>query len=263
MATGQQGFQKIAEWRDNFMKEHVQGHAAYKNGNEFVSAESTVVVSGPPRLVDSVGAMHLVPIGLVQGAQVGQQKQIQQMYEVGSRLPFYIPGRTFVSASLSRILFDGPSLMYALYIAETEQDGRIYLNSHSNPTTEGNPWKSGFAYTPIDTPSLPATDLADKVTNSLPIDITKENEAVVNGSPAKVNADPGYFFCNLASSFFNRPLGLGFIIYDMEKQPYGGFYLEECYINSHSFNIAAAQTVLVENVAIRATALKPLSTKEM
>lgn len=45
----------------------------------------------------------------------------------------------------------------------------------------------------------------------------------------------------------------------MKGNPYGGAYLEECYIQSHNFGISANQTVLAENISLSATKLKPLN----
>ena len=67
----------------------------------------------------------------------------------------------------------------------------------------------------------------------------------------------------IASEFFNKSLGLGCVLYDMQQQAYGGFYLEECYIQSHRFSASAQQTVLMEDVGIRCSALKPISIDEL
>jgi len=65
-------------------------------------------------------------------------------------------------------------------------------------------------------------------------------------------------FINLASGFFNKPLGLGFIFYDTNQVPYGGFYMENCYVQSHQLNIASQQTILVENISLRVSSLKAI-----
>lgn len=227
----------LSEWKDRFLSEHVQ--AQELTGNDFLSSETVVLVSGPPKLGIDVMPANLVPIGLVQNAQVQQQKQIQQLYEIGSRQPFFIPGRTFITAGIARILFDGPSLMYAMSMRKIDPDGTLFTAGY---TTSGDRVSKEH-------PTLPPPG---------------------DGDPAEVfdyysadTADPGYFFSNLSSAFFNIPLGLGFMLYDGDRQSYGGFYLENCYIQTHTFTIAANQTVLLENVTLRAGNLRPLQAGEI
>lgn len=227
----------LSEWKDRFLSEHVQ--AQELTGNDFLSSETVVLVSGPPKLgLLDVMPANLVPIGLVQNAQVQQQKQIQQLYEIGSRQPFFIPGRTFITAGISRILFDGPSLMYAMSMRQIVGD-TLYTAGY---TTSGDRKSTEH-------PTLPPPG---------------------DGDPAEVlsyfsagTANPGYFFSNLSSSFFNIPLGLGFMLYDGDRQSYGGFYLEQCYIQTHTFTLAANQTVLMENVSLRAANLRPVEASEI
>ena len=207
---------KFGDW--TFTDGHVQ---AVPESGDFLSSESVVICAGPatvPEVVDNI-----VPIGLVQNATVTQNKQIQQLYEIGSRQPIFVPGRTVVQAALSRILFDGPSLMRALYkIVQPDASGPdvidpadLNLDSTSHPeNTPGNPYQPG------------------------------EYQAK--------------FFMNLASEFFNKPVGLAFMMNDMENEKYGGFYLENCLIQSHQLSLAGQQTILVENVGIRCSRVVPL-----
>ncbi len=193
----------ITEW--DFESKNVQ---PIENVNNFLSSESIVICSGPPELTDLKLPEKLIPIGLVQNAQVSQSKQINQIFEIGSRKPIFIPGRTLINVQISKILFDGASLMKALYLQDNS----------------GNP---------------PKFD---------------ENKL---GSPAAKS--PGNFYINLASKFFNKPFGLGFFLRDMEDDAYGGFYLNNCFVQNHTFGLSAQQTVLVENVAIRCSKLEPIA----
>ena len=58
-------------------------------------------------------------------------------------------------------------------------------------------------------------------------------------------------------------MGLGFALYDMQGQPYGGFYIEECYFTQHQFGISAGATVLAENVGFLGTQVRPLTVEEI
>ncbi len=224
-------YNNISDWYTNMTEGSVQPDAR-TTGADFLSSETVVLCSGPRKFKDT-GTLTsvLTPIGLVQNVQFSQQKQIQQIYEVGSRTPVFIPGRTVVSAAISRILFDGPSLMQAMYLMGATTSTGVELV---------DPW-NGTSTSIHDAPSLPM-DPGSKDINGL------------GGKTAR----PGQFFINLASSFFNKPMGLGFILYDGEKQAYGGFYLEDVYIQTHNLSIASQQTILVENVSIRTSGLVPL-----
>lgn len=216
---------KLTDWRDNFLKKHVQ---AIGEGGNFLSAESVVLFSGPADLGEDQNASpaNLIPIGLIQSAQVSQGKQVQQLFEIGSRRPIMIPGRTQIQAQLSRVLFDGPSLMKTVYV--TSDGSNLFIPAATTVDTDTDPRTGDELEAPTD-----------------PMGTTPEAT--------------GDFWVNLASSMFNKPIGLGFALYDMEKQSYGGFYLENCYIRSHSFGISSQQTVLAESISLIATSLRPLA----
>ena len=231
----------IAGWGDRFRTQSVQNNNATL-GADFLSSESVVMFAGPAAYSD-VNNDQFVPIGLVQNVQISQQKQLQQIYEIGSRKPLFVPGRTVVSGGIARVLFDGPSLMYAMYLGR-EGHGQVYLNPADK------------AWTPISAAAASGASTDADAPTALPKSVTSLGGD--NPLAADAAAQPNSFFINLASSFFNKPTGLGFILYDMEGQPYGGFYMENCYIQAHTFVVASQQTVLVENVSFRATMLQPL-----
>jgi len=230
----------LSDWKQKFLTSSVQNNKG-TFGADFLSSESTVMFSGPAEYTST--ATDLVPIGFVQNVQLSQQKQIQQLFEIGSRKPFFIPGRTIVSGGMSRILFDGPSLMYSMYLrTPNPTDGSKAL---INP--KGDSWKP-----------TNILGMQDFPTNMNDAAVLGGDEQVAFKASSADNPKPGYFFINLASSFFNIPTGLGFILYDMEDQPYGGFYLENCFIQAHTFSLASQQTVLVENVSFRASSVSAI-----
>lgn len=205
----------FSDWK--FTEGHVQ---AVPESGDFLSSESVVICAGPSTMPDIID--NIVPIGLVQNATVTQNKQIQQLYEIGSRQPIFIPGRTVVQAALSRILFDGPSLMRAVY--------KIIQPDASGPT----------------------------VTSDVDVNSAEHPENAPGNPYPGTSGQSAKFFINLASEFFNKPLGLAFMLNDMEDENYGGFYLENCYIQSHQISVAGQQTILVENVGIRCSRVVPI-----
>lgn len=133
--------QSLTSW--NFRTKHVQpgqlGREA-TDGNNYVSAESIVLCAVLPTAVGSpntVGADQLFPIGVMQNAGFNQQKQINQLYEIGSRLPFFIPGRTLVQLNMTRVVFNGDSLMAALYHADGNEGDYVPLESPGPVLTQG------------------------------------------------------------------------------------------------------------------------------
>ena len=210
----------LSDW--DFLTDNVQNIDA-GDGGEFLSAESTVLCAGPRTL--AADTTKIAPIGLVQNAQLSQNRQVQQLFEVGSRKPFFVPGRTLTQVGLSRVIFDGPSLMKALYTVAPDSGtaGVIDNFSAADQNLPASPYNS---------------EAADK-------------------------SETGDFFINLASEFFNRPMGLAFVFKDMEADNYAGVYLENCYIQTHSLSMSGQQTVLLENVGIRATTVVPFSLEEL
>ena len=225
---------KLEQWVETFTSEHAQPLDTI--AGDFLSSEAVVLLSGPPKLTDANPPTNLIPIGLVQNVQVTQAKQIQQLFEIGSKIPFFIPGRTTVQVGMARVLFDGPSLMQALYVYNEGGDPLYVPAIPAGQTNLSNP---GEPFSAADPNVIGSVSAGFDTTN---------------------NAE---FFINLASEFFNKPLGLGCVLYDMQQQAYGGFYLEECYIQSHRFSASAQQTVLMEDVGIRCTALRPISIDEL
>lgn len=237
----------LNQWKEKFAKRtrvQPEEHDKAVDGG-FLSGESALVVSGPPEF-DNEQPADLIPVGLVQNAQVSQNKQLNQLYEIGGRDPFFIPGRVQTRASLSRILFDGPSLFYALYQRSFGEEEQI-----PSPANFG-----GEQSYPQNNPTMPYGGSGNTISEDGQLmDTIRETNNEIEQS----ESDPGLFWTNLSSAIFNKPLGLGFVLYDMEGEPYGGTYIENAYITSHRFGISSNQTVLAENVSLSGTRIRPLS----
>lgn len=235
MAINNRFTRKYSEWVQSWRDKNVHDlNSTY----DFVSSESTLLVSGPPEFKTqdeaNISEELLIPIGLVQTASISQQKQIQQLNEIGSRQLFTIPGRTYATASVARILFDGPSLLFAMsaYYKEGTETDTVMIPAIQQ-ISEGDP------------------------ANPYPAGTTVEN------GMQEINLSTGgdtlgAYWGNLGSTVFNKPMGLGFIFLDTESDFYGGLYLEKCFIASYNIGISAQQTILLENVQIRATRIRPV-----
>lgn len=204
----------LSDW--DFKRQHVQpGDMA--NGHDFVSSESIVVcaidwagVTGSNTIDDVVvGGDTLIPIGLLENATIVQNKQLQQLFEIGSRIPFMIPGRTYIQVNLARLLFNGHSLLAALY-----------------------PNRDSSSFTADDMPGGR---------------YTRDSEV-----------QPFNFYANLASTFFNSPTHLAFILNDSEDQPTGAIILRDAYVQNQQMSITGQQTIVLENATIRCSRVDTL-----
>jgi hypothetical protein len=98
-------------------------------GTDFVSSESTLLLTTPRATYDDEAIRMAVAVGLVQDISFNQQRQATQIYEVGSRRKYtFSSGRTSGQMSLSRVLFDGQSLMKA--VTREEQIDLVHGRRH-------------------------------------------------------------------------------------------------------------------------------------
>ncbi len=135
----------LRDWE--YRNEHVQEDVA---GTEFINAASTLIAAGPPRFRDAQGdsvqvgegqdtvKSFVFPIGIVEALSVSQARQLQRLFEIGSKRSYFIPGRNVGQVSITRTLFDGPSLMRVLmaYFPERitqEFDSPLLLQSDADP----------------------------------------------------------------------------------------------------------------------------------
>jgi len=211
----------------DFRVGHVQDDI-FSRGGGFISSESIVLAakarntSDGAEVDESNDLEKFIAIGLAENVTVAQQKNLQQLFEIGSRESYFIPGRTIVQAALNRVIFDGDSLLRVLYPTET-------------PGTTGG------------------TDGAHMVDfDSTLFETTSSPPGVSDGSATSAAGDMWF---NLASEFFNKPFTLALLLYNDAAILKGYIVLERCYVEAHNMNVIAAQTVVTENVRLRASKL--------
>ena len=115
--------------------------------SDIVEAGSVLICAGPADLdaavatqgdtssISTRGTLSLVPIGMVESAQISMSKQLNRIFEIGSKISYIVPGRMMGGLSLSRVFFDGPSLLKALYrgeVIEDDSDGKVKNASFSS-----------------------------------------------------------------------------------------------------------------------------------
>lgn len=92
---------------------NMKGGSAVRTG-DFISSESILIAVGSPFLSDT-NITQVYSVGVIQNFNLAQNKNIQQLFEIGSRDTILLPGRTFIQATIARILYNGPSIMKAAY----------------------------------------------------------------------------------------------------------------------------------------------------
>ena len=203
----------VTEWQ--YKKQHVQPDDLQVGGTatglgDFMSSESIVLAAAPPSSKD-FNVDTSIPIGVCDTIQLGQNKTIQQLWEIGSREPYFIPGRTFITGSIGRVLFNGNSILAALY------------------------------------ESTDRTNLGDSPGSEFAI-------------PGSLNGAQGNMFLNLASDLFNRAFGMVLFMKDSEDEWVSAFFLENCFIQAHSFTLQSQQIVVGENIQFRCSKIIPINT---
>jgi hypothetical protein len=205
--------------RYDYRDGHVQ-ESLYTGNYGFVSAE-TIVLAAQARNSDGTfpttglssnvyNLDEFIPVGVVENINMAQQKNIQQLFEIGSKESYLIPGRTVIQVALNRVLLDGDSLMRVMY-----------------PVITGATGSAEFGSFDID-PPLSADD-----------------------APGTMSSDQPDLWFNLASSFLNKPANLALLFYDDEANLLGNVVLVNSLVESHNLTVAAAQTIITENVRIR------------
>jgi hypothetical protein len=208
----------ISNW--DFNNFHVQVDL---RAGEFINAFSVLLAAGPPRLrlagdssqvtgtpIRGEESVVAYPIGVVENYAMSQNKQLQRLFEIGSKRSYFIPGRNVVSFQLARTVFHGPNLLRALY---------AYA-----PAAKINPSVVDLL-----------TSRAGRATAQFP---------QIRNNPGFADA-----FLNLDSDVFDQPFGFLVIMRDSENKSYASFYLEDCHLQGHQMSINSSSTLVAEAVS--------------
>jgi hypothetical protein len=164
--------------------------------------------------------INVVPIGLVETVQINMNKPLSRIFEIGSKLSYIIPGRTVGAISINRVFFDGPSLLKILYAGEI----------------------------------IPSTESADMMNKYA------EFSSSPGASGQYALTSSGNIAMNLASSFFDQPIGLAFFFADRGNNTVGQIYFEGCSISAYNMGISANMNVLTEAINMEFVRCRPIVT---
>ncbi len=248
----------IASW--NRATKHVESDM---RSGRYVNAETCLVFVGPPRITDigginmnlniasqgqslngGAGSDALYPVGMLEQFGMQQVQNVQKMYEIGARRSYQAGGRVQVVGSIGRVLFNGPSLLRALYAyypnAIAMANGKTLGPGGQNDSVSNSMLTTGQGL--LDT--FPP--------------IFFEAGSFANPDPEIAGGQPFSLFINLMSELFSQPFGLGVIMRDNRNQNYGAFYCEDTMITSHSLGISSSSTLITEAVNWQCDAAVPM-----
>lgn len=96
-----------------FKDQHLDPNISSGDANKFMSAARCVLYGAPSNKADSKASFSR--IGVVQGYSWGENKQMEMVFEMGSDIPYFIPGRTTGQIQVQRILLSGQDLLNLIY----------------------------------------------------------------------------------------------------------------------------------------------------
>lgn len=112
-----------SSWEENFRNKHVDTEL---QSTEFLSSYRTVIYSRPAsdetkQQVGSIGsaeASQFKAIGVVTAWSFAESRNIDRIFELGSDIPYLVPGYTMGQISLQRVMLNGSDVVNALYQGE-------------------------------------------------------------------------------------------------------------------------------------------------
>jgi len=221
-------FGYVQKW--NFKEQYVQDDENQAFSGAFLKGESTLIAVGPSNWKEaqkgaggSAGA-NIAGIGLVPQMNVQQQLPVQRVLEIGSRRAHFIDGVPVGAGSLSRLLYNGPSLMRALYYMGYEHNGNV-----TNTAIKGLAPGNGN-------------------TNSKFLANAFNNLSSRGSSVYRQNSN-NYLWLSVWDERLTLPFGLVQIFEDGAGRYAGALYLENTKIQSHVFGVAAGANMIMEQVS--------------
>lgn len=221
----------ITSWSPYTQK--VDNSSALGEGR-FASGAFTMLAAGPARLsaiggqaaaAASLGKQNwAMPIGLAQSFNLAHNKSFARFWELGSERSYFISGRTVAQAGFGRVLYNGPSILRAMY---------------------------AFYQDPAPT-LVPSFNVDSAIMQN-----------VVNQHDVKIPPGYENIYLNLASDLFSQPCGLLVYLKDSNETTLAAFYLEETYVPSHSIATDAQGVVVQEQVALQPERVVPIAVAQL
>ena len=116
-----------ADWKDDFKNKHVSSGQS----TDFISAFKTVIYakrSDSTNLEQTEDVDSFTAVGVIQAYSWNETKSTEYIFELGSDIPYIVPGRTVGQISLNRCLLFGSDIVNALYGNEEFSGGEVTRN---------------------------------------------------------------------------------------------------------------------------------------
>lgn len=206
----------MSNW--NFKHRSVEQFTTPESSGQ-LGSKAVMVSFGPP---EYNAKNQCIVCGFVQSFSLMQQRQVQQLFEVGSERQYWVDGPTMSQISLSRVMFSGSSLLKII--------GAGILNQGIQPNNLSGLDSSMF---------------------------TGDNlNAVAAG------ADRNFWINLASDLFSNSlGIMLDFLEFygNGKSKSYGSVYLTNGKLNSHQLNFGAGQWMIQEGVSLMFEKVIPLS----
>ena len=206
-------------YRENFVQEDEgQGTAGL-----FINAESTLICAGPATIADQ---LSVIKIGLSPSIQISQNIPQQRIYEIGSMRCHIVNGIPVGGLTISRMVYNGPSLLRAIY---------------------GNLYDASGDITQIGLSSLGAQGMSAGAKATMLAawsNISKSPDRVMT------NDNNTQLWLSLWDQRLKLPFGLAIYMQDVAGNAAGGMYYEGCKVNSSQYGQSAGQMVMMEGISV-------------
>lgn len=98
----------------DFKDKHLDPNISASDANKFMSA-ARCILYGASAAKGTAAKAEFQRIGVVQGYSWGENKQVDMIFELGSDIPYLIPGRTTGQIQIQRILLSGQDLLNLIF----------------------------------------------------------------------------------------------------------------------------------------------------
>lgn len=98
-----------------FKDAHLDPSIDAADSNKFLSAARCVLYTKPASKNGSNNDSEFTRVGVVQGYSWGENKQMEMVFELGSDIPYFIPGRTTGQINIQKILLSGEDFINLTY----------------------------------------------------------------------------------------------------------------------------------------------------
>lgn len=99
----------VPQW--DYHDKNIQGNVEQ---SDFTRSDRVVIYTAPSPLPGQASST-MKAVGLIQGYNHSEQKQLQLLFELGSSIPMVVPGLTQGQISLQRVLLNGMNFLNTIY----------------------------------------------------------------------------------------------------------------------------------------------------